>query len=387
VVGTVSTGTSTKSVAISADGTLLYLVQEDTDTVIVVSVEIIPGTGVTDPDAAAAFTIVTSIVDVLETGDDPADIAIDPRGTGRVIVANAGDKTLTIFGYAPVITNPSVGEIVGAATTLSIEWTSPAEATFDAVDIQFSPDGGQTYEAIAEQIADTGEFEWTTPLGDFPDARIRVALFSQSREVGAATVAFVIQRPVPVRLKSFDVAIEDGSAVLRWETTFEAGMEGYRIVRSEQERGRYDEITRETIASSGSPSGGTYEYRDETVSANRTYWYKLQEVADNGLGVEYGPYSVTYRLSNQLDQNVPNPFNPTTTIGYAIAHDGEVSLVVYDVRGRRVRVLVAERQRADMYKVTWDGMNEAGQRVASGVYFYKLVAGKFTQTRKMVLLK
>jgi flagellar hook assembly protein FlgD len=57
------------------------------------------------------------------------------------------------------------------------------------------------------------------------------------------------------------------------------------------------------------------------------------------------------------------------------------------VAGRRVRTLVDERQKADLYRVAWDGHNDSGQRVASGMYFYRLVAGKFTQTRKMMLLK
>ena len=209
-----------------------------------------------------------------------------------------------------------------------------------------------------------------------------MALFSQGHEVGSATVDFEISAVVAVQMKSIGVTIEEGSAVLRWETNFESESQGYRILRSEQELGRYDPITQELIAPSGSASGGRYEYRDETMFANRTYWYKLQEVADDGPVVEYGPYSVTYRLSNQLDQNVPNPFNPTTTIGYAIAHDGLVKLTIYDVSGRQVRVLVNERQQADGYLVTWDGMNDAGQRAASGVYFYRLVAGKFTQTKK-----
>jgi flagellar hook assembly protein FlgD len=96
---------------------------------------------------------------------------------------------------------------------------------------------------------------------------------------------------------------------------------------------------------------------------------------------------VVFRLTNQLDQNVPNPFNPTTTIRYAIAGENAVNLTIYDVAGRKVRTLVNERQRADVYKIVWDGVNDAGVRAASGVYFYKLVAGKFTQTKKMVLLK
>ncbi len=175
--------------------------------------------------------------------------------------------------------------------------------------------------------------------------------------------------------------------MLRWETSFESGTRGYRILRSEQKEGSYATITPELIASSQSASGGSYEYRDETLFANRTYWYRLQVEANDGQVAEYGPYSVTYRLSNELDQNVPNPFNPTTTIGYAVAHDGHVRLTIYDVSGREVRVLVNERQHADRYRVVWDGRNDAGQRAASGVYFYQFVAGKFTQTKKMVLLQ
>jgi hypothetical protein len=197
----------------------------------------------------------------------------------------------------------------------------------------------------------------------------------------------MIEMPVPTRMKSFDVTMDGGAAVLRWETSMEVGMQGYDVVRSEEERGRYDAVTKSMVPSSGSASGGSYEYRDETIAANRTYWYKLREVSDDGLGAEYGPYAVTYRITNRLDQNVPNPFNPTTTIAYAIASDNQVSLTIYDVAGRKVRTLVNERQKADAYKLVWDGVNDAGSKVASGVYFYKLVAGKFTQTKKMVLLK
>ena len=240
---------------------------------------------------------------------------------------------------------------------------------------------------IANHVPNDGDYTWAVPAGYYPNARLRITLLWFGLKVGSSEVPFMIDVTVPVRLKSFDVTMEDGTAVLRWETTLEVGMQGYEVVRSIEERGRYDEITDDMVRSSGSVSGGSYEYRDESVTANQTYWYKLREVADDGLGAEYGPYSVVFRLTNQLDQNVPNPFNPTTTIRYAIAGENPVNLTIYDVAGRKVRTLVNERQRADVYKIVWDGVNDAGVRAASGVYFYKLVAGKFTQTKKMVLLK
>jgi len=91
--------------------------------------------------------------------------------------------------------------------------------------------------------------------------------------------------------------------------------------------------------------------------------------------------------SNRLEQNVPNPFNPTTLIKYEVASEARVSLVVFEVSGRRVRTLVARAQPAGRYQAVWDGRDEGGRAVSSGVYFYRLEAGAFTQTRRMVLLK
>lgn len=90
---------------------------------------------------------------------------------------------------------------------------------------------------------------------------------------------------------------------------------------------------------------------------------------------------------NSLAQNFPNPFNPTTTLAFSIKDAGNVSLTIYDVAGRRVRELVNEPRERGAYKVVWDGRNDTGTTVSSGVYFYKLVAGSFTDTKKMTILK
>jgi hypothetical protein len=85
---------------------------------------------------------------------------------------------------------------------------------------------------------------------------------------------------------------------------------------------------------------------------------------------------------------VPNPFNPTTTIRYDVPNGGaRVSIAVFDVTGRRVRSLVDEARPAGEQSVIWDGRDDGGRTVASGVYFYRMIAGSFAQTRKMVLLK
>jgi hypothetical protein len=91
---------------------------------------------------------------------------------------------------------------------------------------------------------------------------------------------------------------------------------------------------------------------------------------------------------NELDQNHPNPFNPTTTIKYQIKDAGHVSLKIYNVAGQLVRTLVDEQTTAgEIQEIRWRGLNDAGQPVSSGVYFYRLVAKNYTETKKMVLLK
>ncbi|MDQ7052216.1 MAG: FlgD immunoglobulin-like domain containing protein [candidate division KSB1 bacterium] len=89
----------------------------------------------------------------------------------------------------------------------------------------------------------------------------------------------------------------------------------------------------------------------------------------------------------RLSQNYPNPFNPGTTFSYELPTSEHVSLIIYDITGRRVKTLVNQKQAPGTHTVFWDGTNDGGQRLASGVYFYRLKAGNFLQSRRMVLLR
>ncbi|MFQ5496092.1 MAG: T9SS type A sorting domain-containing protein, partial [Phycisphaerae bacterium] len=101
--------------------------------------------------------------------------------------------------------------------------------------------------------------------------------------------------------------------------------------------------------------------------------------------IAYTPGRIPGRFD--LGQNYPNPFNPATTIRFALPVRTHVRLTVYDVAGRRVATLVDETRPAGAHRVVWDRMSRSGNPVASGVYFYRIEAGKFKMTKKMVLLK
>ena len=97
--------------------------------------------------------------------------------------------------------------------------------------------------------------------------------------------------------------------------------------------------------------------------------------------------SATLPKTFALQQNYPNPFNPITTIRYDLAEASRVRLVVYDLLGRVIRTLVDTEQTAGSYRAVWDGRNDAGEAVASGIYLYRLEAGDMVRSKTMLLVK
>lgn len=148
------------------------------------------------------------------------------------------------------------------------------------------------------------------------------------------------------------------------------------------------------IGAAGSPAASTGYRSDGTLGqptpigiAAKTnqelyagYWGQVRSLTPTGT---LAPVT----LYNQLFQNYPNPFNPSTTIKYSVARSGPVEIKIFNVRGQKVKTLINENKLPGAYRVSWDGRNEAGTQVASGVYFYRLRIGTFHSVKKLVLLK
>ncbi|RMH95522.1 MAG: T9SS C-terminal target domain-containing protein [Calditrichaeota bacterium] len=88
-----------------------------------------------------------------------------------------------------------------------------------------------------------------------------------------------------------------------------------------------------------------------------------------------------------LDQNFPNPFNPTTTIRFALPEPGLVTVEIYNIMGQKVKTLISDNMEAGYHQVVWDATNDYGSPVASGIYIYRMTSGAFTEVKKMTLLK
>jgi hypothetical protein len=117
----------------------------------------------------------------------------------------------------------------------------------------------------------------------------------------------------------------------------------------------------------------------------------LEFISCEAVDYQGQPYTVNAKTSGipstfALNQNYPNPFNPTTTISFALPTRSDWRMTIFSVTGAIVREFDGTAE-AGTQTVVWDGRNASGMPAASGVYFYRLSAGQFSETRKMVLLK
>ncbi|MGB8317956.1 MAG: S8 family serine peptidase [Ignavibacteriaceae bacterium] len=124
---------------------------------------------------------------------------------------------------------------------------------------------------------------------------------------------------------------------------------------------------------------GYFNLKFEIISDGWTYWTDSVRLVVSTVGIDE---QANLQLTFNLEQNYPNPFNPITKIKYSIPKQSYVTLIIYNILGREVTMLVNEEKSAGDYEATWDAKN-----FASGVYFYKIIAGDFVQVKKMVLLK
>ncbi len=205
---------------------------------------------------------------------------------------------------------------------------------------------------------------------------------------------------LPVEMASFTATGGNKMAALHWVTESEIDNLGFNVYRSRQENDGYVQIASfgkdKNLKGLGSSSvGKAYKYYDFDLENNAIYWYKIEDVSIDGQRDFHGPVSAVTDASSalskeslfppdgfRLSQNYPNPFNPKTIINYELPITGFVELTVYNALGQKIKTLVNARQEAGKYSVSF-----AAAAFPAGVYWYQLIAGKFRQTRKMLLLK
>ncbi|MCS6988690.1 MAG: T9SS type A sorting domain-containing protein [Chloroherpetonaceae bacterium] len=185
---------------------------------------------------------------------------------------------------------------------------------------------------------------------------------------------------LPVELTSFAATAKGNSVELAWKTASETNNDRFEIERS-RDNVNFTKIG--FVRGAGtSAEPRTYRFVDEGVSGR--LYYRLKQVDFDGAFAHSPVVEVLVAppATFALEQNYPNPFNPATTIRYQLPVASDVRLEVFDMLGKKVATLVSERKDAGFHEAVFNA-----QTLSSGIYFYRLQAGGFAQTKKMMLVK
>jgi hypothetical protein len=192
---------------------------------------------------------------------------------------------------------------------------------------------------------------------------------------------------VPVEGAVFAVLSEEGAPLIRWTIGSLGAVAGINVYRSTSEEGPFERINDAPLAAE---SPGSFE--DTTAWPQTTFWYEVRALSADGdeEAVAGSPVQVTTegRLALALYPLRPNPTSGSTTISFDIPnHAGSVRLFIYNVRGQLVRTVVDGAVDRGRHERSWDGTDDHGQHVASGVYFARLEVDSRTSDQKVMVLR
>ena len=206
-------------------------------------------------------------------------------------------------------------------------------------------------------------------------------------EVGATSAT-----PQAVELSFFAFSLAPGGVRLDWRTESEKDCDHWEIERSASPNGDYTKIGQiEGHLNTNEPH--QYSYTDASDLQTGIYYYRLAEVDIHNNRSYFGPVLVEIGINEsapmayQLDKAYPNPMTSSVAIRYALKSAGRTSLRIYNVLGQEVKTLFDGNQAAGYYTASWNGRDNSGHNVSSGVYFYKLTSGEFSGIKKMMVLK
>jgi len=247
----------------------------------------------------------------------------------------------------------------------AVQWTANGVALCTATGDQWSP-------TIVSDCAGGGIVTWQ----DYRSGSNYDVYAQRVDAAGHSVVATLLQ--------NYATTFSGDRIAITWTLSeIDEGIE-FSVERATASDGPFIELPSSAVRRDGL----SFTFTDSNWQPNMSYWYRVECQIGNERKVlfETGPVA-TPALPLTLYQNSPNPFNPSTTIGYYLPEKCRVRLEIYGISGRRIASLVNREQEKDRYAIEWNGKDEHGNSVASGIYFYKLIAGKKTVSRKMVLIR
>lgn len=175
---------------------------------------------------------------------------------------------------------------------------------------------------------------------------------------------------------------------ISWEPGSDEDFQFFRVYRVTGPD--FDPIDAELVLETIEPFYGEYLIESGqyfyAVTAADVHWNESDFSEVVGVTVNIQD-EVDIPVAYALRQNYPNPFNPLTTVRYDLPERANVTVTIYDILGRKVRTLVQGLEEPGFKSAIWDGTNDTGEPVSTGLYYYQIKAVDFTQTRKMIMLK
>ncbi len=245
--------------------------------------------------------------------------------------------------------------------------------------------GAETYSVLAHTTMDSSVA--ATGMVSF---RV-IAGMDEGTYVSAVMLGYSVDNLAPAMPAGLVASVtEENMVVLSWDSPVDEDFDGFRVYRS---------LVTDFDPTGMDPLAETIEttITDVEVEAGETYCYRVSAVDFNGNESDFSDDVSAEVLSLDefagipdvfaLRQNYPNPFNPVTTLRYDLQEQTWVRLTIYDVLGREVRLLVHQNQEPGYKSILWDAKDDFGKSIGAGVYLYRIEAGEFIQTNKMILLK
>jgi len=191
--------------------------------------------------------------------------------------------------------------------------------------------------------------------------------------------------PTPVTFLACRANTSGNAVTLSWQVACDVPASSFLVERADAWEGDYATLNLEVTRNNGT----WFSCTDRDVVSGATYWYRISLVSPSGRET-YGPVEVRVESAPAVFavyQSYPNPFNPTCFIRFDVPRPGELTLRVFDAGGRVVRTIVDRWVGSGSYIETWDGRDDGGTNMPSGVYFYELKSQDFRSTRKAVMLR
>ena len=210
----------------------------------------------------------------------------------------------------------------------------------------------------------------------------------QNEEIAATTIpCTIVSAPVKINLSSFSATRQKNYVELRWYGEFN-DVHGFEVERTSHKDGNFMPIGLITKNVS-EKFKDNYRFVDEDIESGITYFYRLKilTLAGQCQFSDIISVNVGNTFNFRLSQNYPNPFNSSTNIKYYLPYRTKVSLTIYNIHGEKIYTILNNVEKSGSHIMRWDGRNEAGQQVASGMYICKLTCEGISYLRKITFLK